>query len=147
ENDLGAPVTAAQFELIESLEEPADVASSLGFLLNIALDRLVVADRSELPAQGGVTVRDVSLEVETTLPHLGAVLDLRQIRRLMQARAGDAPYRSARPVRGWISATAQALARPNLTPDPALTSARRQAAVAAVDPAFIQIRAGEVVLR
>lgn len=147
EADLGAPVKAVQFELVEAIEEPSDLAASLGFLLNIALDRMVVADRAELPAEGGVEVRDVARDTEATLPHLGAVLDLRQMRRLMQARAGDAPYGAARSVRSWIAETAKALARPNLTPDPAATAARREAAIAAVEPAYVRVRAGEVVLR
>lgn len=147
EADLGAPVKAAQFELIEQIEDPSDLAASLGFLLNIALDRMIVADRADLPAEGGIEVRDVARDSQTTLPHLGSVLDLRQMRRLMQARANDAPYGAARVVRSWILETAQALARPNLTPDSAATAARREAAAAAVEPAYVRVRAGEVVLR
>jgi len=147
EADFGAPVKAAQFELIEAVEEPADLAASLGFLLNIGLDRIVVADRSELPAEVGVEIRDVARDEETPQAHLGAILDLRQVRRLIQARAGDAPYRSAREARGWIVEAAQALARPNLTADPAATEARRQAAMAEVEPVQLRVRAGEVVVR
>ena len=147
EADLGVPAKAAHFELVEGVEEPGDLKASLGFLLNIALDRMVVADRGLLPADGGVDVRDVALDREAALTHLGAILDLRQIRRLMQARAGDAPYGSARPLRSWIADAAQQLARPNLIPDPAATTARRQAAADAVEPAFLRVRSGEVVLR
>ena len=65
----------------------------------------------------------------------------------MTARAGDAPYGSARIVRSWILDTAQELARANLTANAVATNELQKQAVDAVEPVFLRIAAGEVLLR
>ncbi|MEQ9643677.1 MAG: HDIG domain-containing protein [Alphaproteobacteria bacterium] len=146
-DDLGVPVAPAVFTLLETLDDPLDLAIAINFFLNIALDRMVVADRAELPRTGGAEVRDLVLGETTRLSHTGSILDLRQVRRVMTARAGDAPYGSARVVRTWILQTARALARANLTRNDGATTQARQAAVAAVEPVMLRTQVGEVLVR
>ncbi len=145
--DLGQPINAAIFSLVEELDRPTDLAVAINFFLNIALDRMVVADRAELPETGGIQVLNLVRDTSRPLHDLGAVLDLKQVQRLMRARAGDAPYGAARIVRTWVLDTALGLARPNLEPDPVTTEERRREARAAVEPAYLRIASGEVLIR
>lgn len=147
EEELGLSVDGSIFSLIEKLAEPTDLAIAINFFLNIALDRMVVEDRAALPRRGGIEIRDLALGGQTRLYQLGAILDLRQVRRLMSARAGDAPYGSARVVRSWILESAIRLARANLRGNEAETQAQRDAAVAGIEPVFVRIEAGEVLVR
>ena len=147
ETDLGQSVEAETFRALESLPEPADAGIALVFFLNMALDRMVVADRAVLPRGEPILVRDRRTEALNRLEHLGGILELRQLQRVMTVRGGDAPYASARPLRGWILATARSLARPNLVANPVATESARQAAVAGVEPVFVRIRSGEVLVR
>src|SRR5205823_6479148 len=80
-------------------------------------------------------------------PSPGAVVDLGQLRRLIRARAADAPYGEARVVRSWIIETATELARDTLVADPAGTEALRRQAAQAVEPVVHHLSAGEVVVR
>jgi putative nucleotidyltransferase with HDIG domain len=145
--DLGVSVGPSIFTLVETVEDPLDLAISINFFLNIALDRMVVDERTELPRNGGIDVRDLVLGETTRLPHAGSVLDLRQLRRLMTARAGDAPYGTARVVRTWILQSARAMARPNISRNDAATTQARQAALAAVEPVTLRVQVGEVLVR
>lgn len=145
--DLGQPINGATFELIESLEQPSDLAVAMNFFLNIVLDRMVVAARSDLPSRGGVQIHTLLDDSIRPFYSLSSILGLKQVRRLMRARAGDAPYGSARIVRTWVLDTAATLVRPNVTPNPRATEAARVAASKAVEPVYVRINQGEVLVR
>jgi cyclic-di-AMP phosphodiesterase PgpH len=147
EDELGATVNSGVFALLEGLPDPADAALAINFFLNMGLDRLVVADRGSLPTGAGLEIWDLGLKLGTRRENAAGIIDLRQLRRLMTARAGDAPYGGARIVRSWILETAQELAQASLTPNQAAAEKRRREAVAAVEPAYLQIKAGEVLVR
>lgn len=147
EDELGVVVRPGIFAIIEALEDPLDAAAAINFFLNLALERRVVEDRAELPESGAIELRQESQKRALRLTYLGNVLDLRQLRRLMAARAGDAPYESARRIRSWILDSARSLARPNLLADRPETEKRRAEAMASVEPVFVRLRAGEVVIR
>ncbi|MBT4045022.1 MAG: HDIG domain-containing protein [Rhodospirillaceae bacterium] len=150
QEELGVPVNSGVFALIEGLaatSETTDVALAINFFLNMGLDRLVVADRSSLPAAAGLEIWDTSLKHIDRRDNASGIIDLRQLRRLMTARAGDAPYGEARIVRSWILSAAQKLARPNLKPNQVAAEKRRTEAVAGVEPVFLRIKAGEVIVR
>lgn len=145
--DLGSPVNMATFELIEQLEQPGDIATGVTFFFNIVLDRLVIAERALLPDRQNLLIRDLATGDSRSLGSAGAVIDLTQVRRLMRARAGDAPYGGARIIRTWVLGTATQLIRPNLTPNPQLGTELRRAAVDAVEAVYVRISSGEVVIR
>jgi len=147
ERDLGVPVNAGIFALLEGLEDPLDLSIAINFFLNLGLDRMIVANRAELPEDGRIEIRDLTLGREIRPEHLSSVLDLRQFRRLIQARAGDAPFGGARIVRSWIIETATLLAAPNLRSNETLTRSRVDAALTEIDPVFVRIKAGEVLVR
>lgn len=147
ENDLGVPVSAGVFALIEELADPFDLVVAINFFLNLGLDRMIVANRAELPENRSIEVRDLGYGRSIRPGQLGAILDLRQFRRLIQAHAGDAPYGGARIVRTWIIDTAVQLANANLRANETLTRQRIEAAVAEVDAVFVRIRAGEILVR
>jgi cyclic-di-AMP phosphodiesterase PgpH len=144
--EIGRPVSNGTFELVEKLDEPLDLANAIAFFLNFGLDRPVIADKAQLPANGGLMVNDRRMGQVTTPAALAAV-DLAQLRRLMRARAADAPFGDARVVRSWIVDAAAELARENLVPDPAGTEALRRQAAQAVTPVVHRLSAGEVVVR
>jgi len=145
--DLGAPVSAGVFSIIRKMKEPEDIAAALNYFLNLALDRIVVAKKSHLPKGDELLIRDLSLETESRLIGTTRILDLRSLRRMMTARAVDAPYGEARIVRSWILDTAHTLAGANLTPNQEETERRRTSAVSDIAPVFVRIHAGEVILR
>jgi len=147
EQELGVAVKPAIFPLLEELKDPTDGAIAINFFLNMGLDRMIVADRGDLPHQRPMQIRDGVLGIASELRHSGGVIDLRQLHRLMRARAGDAPYGSARNVRTWILETAQDLAGANLKRNDLATEEMRKAAVEAVPPVFLRIEAGEVLVR
>ena len=147
ESDLGQPVDAGTFTLIEGLEDPTDLAVAITFFLNIGLDRMVVASRSELPTDREILVRNISLDLSRPVSPLASVIDLGQLKRLIRARAGDAPYGAARVVRTWALRTATELARPNLVFDKTATTESLERALAAVEPVYLRIGRGEVVVR
>lgn len=145
--DLGHAVNATTFDLIEGLEQSGDIAAAFIFFFNIALDRYVVSDRALMPAAAGIMIRDLESGEMRGLDDTRVVIDLTQVQRLMKARAGDAPYGGARIVRTWVMGAAMELIRPNLRPNGALTDELRQTAVAAVEPVYVSISSGEVVIR
>jgi len=147
ERDLGLPVKPGIFSLVEGLADPRDAAIAINFFLNMGLDRMIIADRSDLPPGDNIEIRDLTLNNRSLPGQVGSVLDLRQLHRLMTARAGDAPYGSARIVRTWLLETAQDMARANLRPNGAATAERQSAMVAAIEPVFLRIEAGEVLVR
>lgn len=143
---IGRPVSQAVFDVIERIENPADLTAAIGYLLNLGIDRMIVADRGDLPPEGPIQVAD-SAGKRLDKVAVAGVLDLPQFRRLIQARSGDAPYGTARVARSFVLETALALTAPNLTPDPALTTALRDKAIAAVEPVVVRLAIGEVVIR
>ena len=145
--DLGHAVNATTFDLIEGLEQPGDIAAAFIFFFNIALDRYVVSDRALMPEAGGIMIRDLESGEMRGLDDTRVVIDLAQVQRLMKARAGDAPYGSARIIRTWVMGAAMELIRPNLRPNGSLTDELRQTAVDAVEPVYVSISSGEVVIR
>ena len=145
--DLGQPVNAKVFELIEGLSRPEDVAAAFNFFLNMGLDRMIVADRATLPSSGGIEARRGGLEEAEIVTHLGRVLALQQMRRQMRARASYAPFGEAKIVRTWVLETALTLVSTNLVLNEALTESARSAAAAAVEPAYLRINRGEVIVR
>ena len=147
QKEIGVAVNAGVFALIEGLDDPTDAALAINFFLNMGLDRHVIADRSTLPVGRGLEIWDLGLKLGTQRDNSADIIDQRQLRRLMTARAGDAPYGEARIVRSWILETAQELARPNLIPNQLATENRQQEAVAGVELVFLRIKAGEVLIR
>lgn len=147
EGKLGVPVNSGVFTLIEGLSDPADAALAINFFLNMGLDRLVVADRGVLPSGAGLEIWDLGLKQGSRRENDAGIIDLRQLRRVMRARAGDAPYGEARMVRSWILEAAEELAEPNLMPNQVATEKRRRDARAEVKPVFLRIKAGEVLVR
>jgi putative nucleotidyltransferase with HDIG domain len=147
QDDLGVPVGAATFALIEKLERPEDISAAITFFFNTVLNRLVIDKRAALPRKGGINVRDLATGEVRGLPDTREVLDLAQVRRMMRARAGDAPYGTARIVRTWVLESALSLIKPNMKANPLLTDALRKRASEAVEPVFVKISSGEVVIR
>ncbi len=147
ETDLGVPIKAGVFPLLEKLEDPLDIAIAINFFLNMGLDRMIVANRADLPEQNGIEASVLSTGRSLRMFHLGGIFDLRQLRRLIQARSGDVQYGSARIVRSWIVETALLLVGPNLRSNEAATRKLREQAVAEIEPVFVRIRAGEVLVR
>ncbi len=147
QEDIGVAVNSGVFALLEGLNDPADAALAINFFLNMGLDRHVIADRGALPKTGGLEIWDLGLKLGTRRDNAAGIIDLRQLRRLMTARAGDAPYGDARIVRSWILEAAQELVRPNLKHNQVASEKRRREAIAAVEPVFTRIKAGEVIVR
>lgn len=145
--EIGRAVAPGTFELIEKLDEPLDLANAIAFFLNLGLDRPVITDRGQLPGGGAILVKDRRFGQINTQMTSGSAVDLAQLRRLMRARAADAPYGEARVVRSWIVDTAADLARETLVADPAGTEALRRQAAQAVEPVVHHVSAGEVVVR
>jgi hypothetical protein len=147
QTELGASVSRGVFALITDLADAADAALAINFFLNMGLDRHVIADRSALPSDAGLEIWDLGLQLGSRRENAAGIIDLRQLRRLMTARAGDAPYGEARIVRSWILEAAQEIARPNLQPNQVASDKRRREVVAVVEPVFLRIKAGEVIIR
>ncbi len=147
QDEIGVAVNSGVFALIEGLADPTDAALAINFFLNMGLDRHIIADRGALPKGGGLEIWDLGLKLGSRRENAAGIIDLRQLRRLMTARAGDAPYGEARIVRSWILEAAQELVRPNLKPNQVASEKRRREAIAAVEPVFLRIKAGEVVVR
>ncbi len=147
ESDIGVPIKPGVFPLVEKLEDPLDIAIAVNFFLNMGLDRMIIANRAELPQSGGIESVDLATNRSIRLFYLGGILDLRQFRRLIQARSGDAPYGTARIVRSWIFETAMLLVGANLRANEAATRKLREDAAAEIEPVFVQIKAGEVLVR
>ncbi|PWR20889.1 HD family phosphohydrolase [Zavarzinia compransoris] len=143
---IGRPVPQATFDLLERLDNPADLATAINYLLNLGLDRMIIADRDLLPLEGPIQVA-VGERDRLDKALVAGVMDAGQFRRLIQARAGDAPYGTARAARSFVLETALALVAANLEPDPARTAQLRDKAMAAVEPVMVRIAIGEVVIR
>jgi putative nucleotidyltransferase with HDIG domain len=146
-DDVGRQVPQGTFDLIEKMADPRDVATAIGFFLALGQDRMVVADRGDLPPDGAIAIRDKVRGGQPAQARVAGVFDVAQLRRLMAMRAGDAPWGDARAVRTFVLDTATSLAQPNLVPDPDLTASLRKQASAAVEPVMVRLNRGEVVIR
>ncbi len=145
--DIGRPVNGTTFALIEKLEQPGDLAVALNFFINIVLDRLVVSARTDLPTRSGLQIHTLLDDSKRPFYSLSSILDLKQVQRMIRARAGDAPYGASRIVRTWVLDTATKLVRPNFTPNPRATEEDRKASRDAVEPVYVRINQGEVLVR
>jgi putative nucleotidyltransferase with HDIG domain len=147
ENELDQDVNSATFALIEDLENHIDLAVALSYFVNIGLDRMVVTERSALPRDKDVLVRNLALDLSRPVSAASSIIDMQQLRRLMQARAGNAPYGDARIIRTWVLQTAMALVTPNLVANKAETAERLEEALADLEPVYVRLDSGEVVIR
>ncbi len=147
EADLGRPVDAGTFALIEELESATDLDIALSYFLYLGLDRMIVEERAALPPDKDLLVHDLSLNISRPVSAVDAIIDLKQMARLMRARAGNAPFGEARVVRTWVLRTAAAMARPNLVANESAAAERLETALRAVEPVYVRIDSGEVVIR
>ncbi|HYM33575.1 MAG TPA: HDIG domain-containing protein [Candidatus Cybelea sp.] len=147
QQDIGLPVRVATFDLIEGLSQPGDLTEAVSFFLAQARDALVTADRNALPMGRGVMIHDTRHDATRVLTETSDILDVPQLRRNMLAKAGDAPYGEARQLRRYVLDTAYALARPNLVLNGRASEAARNSAAAAVEPVYVKLAAGEVIVR
>jgi len=145
--DIGQSIRPATFEAIEAVAEPNDLATAMTYFLDLALDKLVVADRGLLPSQGSITLRNIRHDAAPMQADAATVLDVGQLRRLMWSKAGEAPYGSARSVQRFIIDVVPQLVRPNLTPNTAATDKARKLAAQQAEPVYVRVAAGEVVIR
>ena len=126
--DVGQTIRATTFDTIEALSEPKDLAVAMSYFLDVATDKLVVADRGLLPSQGAITYRNIRRDTPPLQADAAMVLDVGQLRRLMWSKAGEAPYGSAHSVQRFVIDAVPGLARPNLTPNAAVTEKARKLA-------------------
>ncbi len=147
EADLGLPVNAGVFELLEGLPDIADAGNALAFFLALPAERMVMADRAMLPERGAIELRRAGSEDSTSLFHFDAIIDVAGAWRMMRAKAGEAPYGSARSLRTWILETALALTDQNIVYNADATKNARDAALASVEEATMHIGRGEVIVR
>jgi len=145
--DVGQAIRVPTFEAIEGLSDPDDLARAMSYFVDLAADKLIVADRGMLPPQGSITLRNIRHDAPLRAVDEASVLDVGQLRRLMWSRAGEAPYGSARVTQRFVIDVVPALARPNLTPNPVATERARKAAAEQAEPVYVRIAAGEVVVR
>ena len=145
--DVGQTIRATTFDTIEALSEPKDLAVAMSYFLDVATDKLVVADRGLLPSQGAITYRNIRRDTPPLQADAAMVLDVGQLRRLMWSKAGEAPYGSAHSVQRFVIDAVPGLARPNLTPNAAVTEKARKLAAQQAEPVYVRVAAGEVVIR
>ena len=147
ETELGLPVNAGVFQLLEGLPNIEDASAALAFFLALPAERMVMADRAMLPERGAIELRRVGAEESTSLYHFDSIIDVAGAWRMMRAKAGEAPYGSARSLRTWILETALALTDQNIVYNTEATQQARNAALASVKEATIHIGRGEVIVR
>ena len=147
EAELGLPVNAGVFELLEGLPAIEDAGAALAFFLALPGERMVMEDRAMLPESGAIELRRAGTEEGAKLFHFDAIIDVAGAWRMMRAKAGEAPFGSARSLRTWILESALALTEQNVTFNAAATESAREAALAAVEEATIHIGRGEVIVR
>jgi putative nucleotidyltransferase with HDIG domain len=147
ETELGLPVNAGIFELLEGLPSIEDAGAAVAFFLALPAQRMVMADRALLPETGAIELRRAGNAEAATLFHFDALIDVAGAWRMMRAKAREAPYGSARSLRTWILQTALALTEQNVTYSAAATQRAVDIALAAVEPASMHIGRGEVIVR
>lgn len=147
EAELGLPVNAGVFELLEGLPEIEDAGAALAYFLALSAERMVMEDRAMLPEGGAIELRRAGTEEGTKLFHFDAIIDVAGAWRMMRAKAGEAPFGSARSLRTWILETALALTERNIAFNAAATASATEAALGAVEEASIHIGRGEVIVR
>lgn len=144
---LGVQLPDAPIQVLLHEGFPDDARDLTLSLLEDANSRLIVADRDVLPAdRGPISLVDAKGQrPDREVRDLASVLTPEQARREIDVRkavlGGDGPWRDA------AASVAQALLRPNLTPDPELTRARRSAAAAAVPEVRNTVKRGAVLVR
>ncbi|MDP7342137.1 MAG: HDIG domain-containing protein [Alphaproteobacteria bacterium] len=147
EAELGLPVNAGVFELLEGLPEIDDAGAALAFFLALPAERMVMEDRALLPESGAIELRRAGQEEGANLFHFDAIIDVAGAWRMMRAKASEAPFGSARSLRTWILQTALALTEQNVTYNRAATESAAEAALATVEQVNIHIGRGEVIVR
>lgn len=145
--EIPAPVNAATFELIESIEQPSDISSAIVQIFAPVLDKMVAANRRPLRPEHGLVVRNLAEGEMSQLVDPIGVLTLAQAERLMRAAASEVSYGSARIIRTWVQDTAIRLLKPNLMYNEALTRQLRESTIEAVEPVYVRIGSGEIVVR
>ena len=147
ETELGLPVNAGIFELLEGLPNIEDAGAALAFFLALPAERMVMEDRALLPERGAIQLLRTGTQEPATLFHFDALIDVAGAWRMMRAKAREAPYGSARSLRTWILQTALALTEPNVTYSAAATQSAVENVLATVEPASMHIGRGEVIVR
>ncbi|MEE8173263.1 MAG: HDIG domain-containing metalloprotein [Alphaproteobacteria bacterium] len=147
EAELGLPVNAGVFELLEGLPDIEDAGAALAFFLALPAQRMVMEDRAMLPESGAMELRRAGTEEGTNLFHFDAIIDVAGAWRMMRAKVGEAPFGSARSLRTWILQTALALTEQNVIYNVPATQSATEAALAAVEEASMHIGRGEVIVR
>jgi len=147
EAELGLPVNAGVFELLEGLPDIEDAAAALAFFLALPAERMVMADHAMLPERGAIELRHTGSEESASLYHFDAIIDVAGAWRMMRAKAGEAPYGSARSLRTWILETALALTDQNIVYNTDATQQARDAVHGSVEEATMHIGRGEVIVR
>jgi putative nucleotidyltransferase with HDIG domain len=147
EAELGLPVNAGVFELLEGLADPDDAGTALSFFLSLPAERMVMADLALLPERGAIELRRPGSDDSTSLFHFDAIIDVAGAWRMMRAKAGEAPYGAARSLRTWLLETALALTEQNVVYNVDATKNAAEAALAAVEDVTMHIGRGEVIVR
>ena len=147
EAELSLPVNAGVFELLEGLSKIEDAGAALAFFLALPAERMVMEDRAMLPENGAIVLRRAGSKDGAKLFHFDAIIDVASAWRMMRAKAGEAPFGSARSLRTWILETALALTEQNVIFNAAATENDSEAALAAVEEATLHIGRGEVIMR
>ncbi len=147
ETELGLPVNAGIFDLLEGLPNVEDAGAALAYFLALPAERMVMEDRALLPESGAIALHHTGSDEAAMLFHFDALIDVAGAWRMMRAKAREAPYGSARSLRTWILQTALALTEPNVTFSVEATESAVAAALAAVEPVNMHIGRGEVIVR
>ena len=76
EADLGLPVNAGVFELLEGLPEIENAGAALSYFLALPAERMVMEDRAMLPESGAIELRRAGSEEGAKLFHFDAIIDV-----------------------------------------------------------------------
>lgn len=145
--DAGLVVPAAAVAPLANAGFPDDAAARIGAWLGEAYgDRLVPADRTDLPEQGPLrVVPRVGDRDAFVLSDRERVVTAEEVRRAVEVAAlrnpGPAEWSEA------ALALAVAMVQPNLVHDPDRTAAARQAASDGVSGDPVQVQRGEILFR
>ncbi|MFK7929853.1 MAG: HD family phosphohydrolase [Myxococcota bacterium] len=145
---LGVAIQDRDLDVLIDADMPQEAAERMVTLLRQTVVGLIVADRADLP-DGRVPMTVVESNDEGTTERVvgdyEAVRVPEEIRREIDVRAAMSPVSA-----GWAGSAqriARALVEPNLLARPAETSARREAAAAAVAPVQVFVKRGTVLFR
>ena len=76
ETELGLPVNAGIFDLLEGLPNVEDAGAALAFFLALPAERMVMEDRALLPESGAIELHRAGTEEAATLFHFDALIDV-----------------------------------------------------------------------